>query len=67
MSHMIIIGGKIFFPPHDDGDGLVADEHKSSIEVGDIKYRPSHGATAEQVGNEVARITRILNKLGTPE
>jgi hypothetical protein len=64
MSHMIIIGGVIIFPPHGDGDGR-STEHASSIEFGDIKYKPAHGMSDAEVGDQVQKILKTLGKLGT--
>ncbi len=64
MSHSIIVNGYRVFPFHDDGDGRVADEQRSVIEFGEVKYTPAHGMTNTQQAAQVKKILAALDKLG---
>ena len=64
MSHRIIIIQSQTPPAPNAAAADVVPEYKVSVE-----YRPNDALTASQIGNEVARIQKCVNKIieGTPD
>jgi len=65
VTHQIIIIKSASPPP----TTAVADVAVEPVFQVTVEYRPSHGMTASQIGNEVARIQREVNQIikGAPD
>lgn len=67
MTHRIIIIESV--TPSPSGASAVASgSHEPEFEVS-VKFRPSDSLTPSQIGNEVARVERLVNRIieGTPD
>lgn len=60
MGHRVIIIDSISPPP--GGASVVADHEPSEVKVR-VEYRPSHDLTPAQVGHEITRMVKLIDKI----
>jgi hypothetical protein len=61
MSHVVIIVQQTILPP--PGSQSAAHAEGGSAMTAEVTYTPSDGMSDAQIGNQVERIVRRLNKL----
>jgi hypothetical protein len=61
VSHQVIIINSVT-PPAPAAAAATTSESEPEFKV-TVEYRPPHGLTASQIGNEVARIQRRVNQI----